>query len=245
MATLEAGLRLITAAAVLGYAAILAGCGNGRADRVELLQSDLAISHTKSWRLRIEPIARPIKEDQPFDRSWEVIEAIRPDREHAWQHVDVNLRNVSSGLARTVADLEYIRIGDSRYFRGGATPTRPATPSWILLSPRDMPPFGGYYNYRLHLTNPRTIGYSLDYVETTMWSNYRRVRMHPVALKTYSGHTCREWEFDWLAKDLPMHDSVCIGVADHLPYHSTVSGGWAEVTYEWNPQISVDVPLLN
>jgi hypothetical protein len=230
---------------VLGYVAILVACRGVRADRAELVQSDLAISRAKSWRLRINPISRPIKAGQTFDRSWMVIEAIPPDREHGWQHVDSNVANVGSILTRTVADLEYIRIGDNRYFRGGATPGRPATPSWTKLSPRDMPPLGGFYSLRLHLTNPRTIGYSFDQVETTMLSNYLRVRMLPRKLKTYSNHACREWDFDWFAKDLPMHDSVCIGITDHLPYHLTLSGGWGEATYEWNPQISIDTPLPN
>jgi hypothetical protein len=230
---------LIVAVVMLAYAAVLVGCRSLRADREELLQSDLAISRAKSWRLQIKPVARPVRPDQGFDRSWMVIEAIPRDREHGWQHVDSNVLNVSAGFTRTVADLEYIRIGDSRYFRGGATPARPATPSWIRLSPRDMPPLG-FDNYRLHLTNPRTIGYSLDAVETTMWSNFRRVKMRPAELKTYSERTCREWEFDWWAKDTPMHDSVCIGISDHLPYHLTLSGGWREAIYEWNPQISRD-----
>jgi hypothetical protein len=219
---------LIVAVVMIGYAATMVGCGSVRADQAELLHSDVAISRAKSWRLRINPISRPIKPDQAFDRSWMVVEGLPPDREHGWQHVDSNFGSVSSGLTRTVADLEYIRIGDSRYFRGGATPARPATPSWIQLSPRDMPPLGGFYNYRLHLTNPRTTGYSFDQVETTMWSNYRHVSMRPAELKTYSDHTCREWKFDWLAKDLPMHDSVCIGISDHLPYHLTLGGGWGE-----------------
>jgi hypothetical protein len=69
--------------------------------------------------------------------------------------------------------------------------------------------------------------------------------MRPTGLKTYSSRTCREWEFDWLAKDLPMHDAVCFGISDHLPYHLTIGGGWGEATYDWNPQISIDAPILN
>jgi hypothetical protein len=39
-----------------------------------------------------------------------------------------------------------------------------------------------------------------------------------------------------------MHDTVCIGTSDHLPYHLTISGGWAEATYEWNPEVSIEAP---
>ena len=220
-------------------------CGSVRPDHQELLRSDLAISSARSWRLRLSPIQRPIKPGQAFDISWMVIEAIPPDREHGWQHVDSNVANITSGFTRTVADLEYIRIGDKRYFRGEATPTRPAIPRWVQLTASDMPPLAGFYSYRLHLTNPHTTGYSFADVDTTMWSIFRRVEMRPAELKTYSGHQCREWKFGWLAKDLPMHDTLCIGIDDHLPHHLTVSGGWAEANYEWNPPISIDAPVID
>jgi hypothetical protein len=174
-----------------------------------------------------------------------VVEAIPPDREHGWQHVDSNIASLNSGLTRTVADLEYIRIGDHRYYRGEATRTRAAVPRWIELTPRDMPPLGGWFDLRFHLTNPRTIGYSFDQVQTTMWSNYHRVEMHPAGIKTYSGRPCLEWKYQWLAKDIPMQDTLCIGTTDHLPYHLTVSGGWGEAAYEWNPQISIDAPVID
>jgi hypothetical protein len=30
--------------------------------------------------------------------------------------------------------------------------------------------------------------------------------------------------------------------SDHLPYHLTTSGGWADATCEWNPKVSIDAP---
>src|SRR6266566_3441095 len=63
-------------------------------------------------------------------------------------------------------------------------------------------------------------------------------------VNTYSGHSCREWSFTWKIKEAgqAMRDTLCIGTSDHLPYHLTKSGGWAEATYEWNPSVSVDAP---
>lgn len=39
-----------------------------------------------------------------------------------------------------------------------------------------------------------------------------------------------------------MHDTVCVGPADQLPYDLTTNGDWAEITYKWNPHVVVDVP---
>jgi hypothetical protein len=195
----------------------------------ELLRADWAISRTKSWRLRLEPT------DPKLPKEWMVIEAIPPDREHGWQHVD---------RAPAKGNLEYIRIGDDRYFRGDAMFGHQAAPQWIKLIPRDFPPLDGFFELRLHLTNPRTIGYSFDSVETSLWANYHGLEMRVTGLKTYSGHTCREWSYTWKIKETGqiMHDTLCLGISDHLPYHLTTSGGWAEATYEWNPRVSVDVP---
>lgn len=94
------------------------------------------------------------------------------------------------------------------------------------------------------MSNPRTSGYSFDSIETSFWSSYHGVDLKPEGLKTYSGHTCREWTYSWKVDETGqvMHDTVCIGVTDYLPYRLTISGGWAEVTYEWNPQVSIEVP---
>jgi len=51
-------------------------------------------------------------------KDWMVIEAIPPDREHGWQHVDRSLEVGDTKTKRIAGDLEYIRIGDDRYFRG-------------------------------------------------------------------------------------------------------------------------------
>ncbi|HZU24284.1 MAG TPA: hypothetical protein VFA04_02110 [Bryobacteraceae bacterium] len=141
-----------------------------------------------------------------------------------------------------LGDVEYLRIGDDRYFRGDAIFGHAAAPQWTRLSPRDRPPLDGFYELSLHLTNPRTIGYSFDSIQTSLYEQYRRVQMRPTGLKAYTGHPCQEWAYDWYAKDLPMHDTLCIRTTDHLPYHLTVSGGWAEATYEWNPEVSIEAP---
>ena len=119
-----------------------------------------------------------------------------------------------------------------------------ASRQWIKLIPRDFPPLDGFFELRLHMSNPRTIGYSFDFIETSFWSNYHGVRMQFKGLRTYGGHACREWGYTWKIEETGeiMHDTVCIGTSDYLPYHLTVSGGWAEVTYEWNPEVSIDAP---
>jgi len=203
-----------------------------------LLRTDWAISRTKSWRMRLEST------DPKLPKEWMVIEAIPPDREHGWQHVDRSVDVEDSRTVRIAGDLEYVRIRDDRYFRGDAMFGHKASPQWIKLIPRDFPPLDGFFELRLHMSNPRTIGYSFDSIETSFWSNYHGLRMRPEGLKTYSGHVCREWSYAWKIEETGqvMRDTLCVGASDHLPYHLTISGGWAEVTYEWNPEVSVEAP---
>lgn len=209
-----------------------------RGAEYELLQSDRAISKTKSWRMRIDSHV------EHWGKEWMVIEAIPPDREHGWQHVD---RPFGERPERRIANVEYIRIGEDRYFRGDAIWGHRAAPEWIKLAPRDMPPLDGFFELRLYLTNPRT-GYSFDSVETSLRSQYYPPDMRLGELKTYSGHACREWSYDWEIRDdegagqlMHNHDTLCLGISDHLPYHLT-KGEWDEVTYEWNPRISIAAP---
>jgi hypothetical protein len=203
-----------------------------------LLRTDWAISSAKSWRMRLQST------DPKLPKEWMVIEAIPPDREHGWQHVDRSVETGDSRNQRIAGDLEYIRVGDDRYFRGDAMFGHKASSQWIKLIPRDFPPLDGFFEYRLHLSNPRTIGYSFDSVETSFWSNYYGVRLHPEAPRNYAGHPCFEWSYTWTIEETGRvkHDTVCVGTSDHLPYHLTTSGGWAEITYEWNPGFSVDAP---
>jgi len=203
-----------------------------------LLRTDWAISRTKSWRMRLQST------NPNLPKEWMMIEALPPDREHGWQHVDRSVEAGDSKTIRIVGDLEYIRIRDDRYFRGDAMFNHNAAPQWIKLGPRDTPPLDGFFEYRFHMSNPRTIGYSFDTVETSFWSNYHGITMHSQGLKRYSGRACRESAYTWEIEETGrlMHDTVCIGTSDHLPYHLTTSGGWAEATYEWNPEVSIDAP---
>jgi hypothetical protein len=36
-----------------------------------------------------------------------------------------------------------------------------------------------------------------------------------------------------------LRDTICVGASDHLACHLTPSWGWAEVSYEWNPEVNV------
>jgi hypothetical protein len=208
-----------------------------RAD-YSLLRTDWAISRTKSWRMRLQST------DPKLPKEWMVIEAIPPDREHGWQHVDRTVETGDPQKQRIAGDLEYIRVGDDRYFRGDAMFGHKASSQWIKLIPRDFPPLDGFFEYRLHLSNPRTIGYSFDSIETSFWSNYHGVKMQAEGPKTYAGHPCLEWSYTWTIEETGrvMHDTVCVGTSDHLPYHLTTSGGRTEITYEWNPNLTVDAP---
>lgn len=203
-----------------------------------LLRTDWAIFKTKSWRMHLEST------DPRSPKEWMVIEAIPRDREHGWEHVDRSTEVDGSESTRIKGDLEYIRIRDDRYFRGDAMFGHKASAQWIKLNPRDFPPLNGFFELRLHMSNPRTIGYSFDSIETSFWANYHGVQMKPEGEKAYSGHNCLEWSYTWKIEETGqvMHDTVCVGASDHLPYHLTTSGGWAEVTYEWNPEVSVLAP---
>lgn len=219
-------LTTVAALVATNWPAVRANC--------ELARSDWAVSRAKSWRMRLQTT------DSRFPREWMVIEAIPPNREHGWQRVDRAVPN----LKYIAGNLEYIRIGDDRYFRGDAMFGHSAAPQWVKLIPRDFPPLDGPLQLRLHLTNPRTIGYSFDSVETSLWSIFHKLQMRPVGLKNYAGHECLEWAYTWKVKETGqlITDSLCIGTSDHLPYRLTWGSGWAEVTYEWNPSVSIDVP---
>jgi hypothetical protein len=230
-------ILVLTALVIAGSVWAAKNWANVRTD-YWLVRTDWAISRTKSWRMRLGTT------DPKLPKEWVVIEAIPPDREHGWQHVDRSAQVGESKTIRIAGDLEYIRIGDDRYFRGDAMFGHGAALQWIKLIPRDSPPLDGFFELRLHMNNPRTIGYSFDSIETSFWSNYHGVKMRPEGLKAYSGHTCHEWSYTWKIEETGqvMHDTVCVGTSDHLPYHLTTSGGWAEVTYEWNPEVAVDAP---
>jgi hypothetical protein len=203
-----------------------------------LLRTDWAISRTKSWRMRLQST------DPKYPKEWMTIEAVPPDREHGWQHIDRTVEAGGSKSTRIAGDLEYIRVRDDRYFRGDAMFNQKGSLQWIKLIPRDFSLLDGFFELRLHMSNPRTIGYSFDSIETSFWSNYHGIQMKQEGLKTYSGHSCFESSYNWKIEETGqvMRDTVCIGASDHLPYHLTASGGWAEVTYEWNPEVSVNAP---
>jgi len=219
----------------LGSAWVIKNRSQVRSD-YELVRSDWAISDTKSWRMRLQTT------DSKLPKVWMVIEAIPPDREHGWQHVDRSAEVGDSKAIRIAGDLEYVRIGDDRYFRGDAMFNHGEARQWIKLIPRDFPPLDGFFELRLHLSNPRTIGYHFDSIETSLWSQNHGVDMRTVGLKTYAGHSCVEWNLRWKIEDRIMNDTLCIGTSDHLPYHLTASGGWAEATYEWDPNIAIESP---
>jgi hypothetical protein len=206
----------------------------------ELLQSDLAISRSKSWRLRIR------RTDPRFPEPLIVREAILPDREHAWEHVD---STASAGDSRSIhvkGDLEYIRIGDDRYFRGDAMSGHQAAPQWIKLIPRDPPPVGTYSEFGFQLTGPRSSDGIKWWIGNTLWDLYHGHgrQMRQVGIRRYSDHACLEWKVTYTNKETRQleFDTLCIGVSDHLPYHLTLSDGWSEATYEWNPSVSIEVP---
>jgi hypothetical protein len=203
-----------------------------------LVRTDWAIFRAKSWRMRLQTT------DPKLPKEWMIIEAVPPDREHGWQHVDRTVEAGESKTIRIAGDLEYIRVRDDRYFRGDAMFGHKGSSQWIKLTPRDFPPLDGFFELRLHMSNPHTIGYSFDSIETSFWSNYHGIQMQPEGAKTYSGHSCIESSYTWKIEETGqvMRDTVCVGASDHLPYHLTTSGGWAEVTYEWNPQVSVPAP---
>lgn len=70
-----------------------------------LIRTDWAISRAKSWRMRLEST------DPKSPKEWIVIEAVPPDREHGWQHIDRALEEEGSKTKRIAGDLEYIRVG--------------------------------------------------------------------------------------------------------------------------------------
>ena len=117
-----------------------------------------------------------------------------------------------------------------------------AAPQWIKLKPEDDNPLDGFGSLRFGLSNPHIVRPVGNNTVDGILSNYYRAHMRPRGFSTYSGRVCREWIFDWYAKDLPMRDSICIGISDHLPYHLTLSGGASQATYEWNRSISIEPP---
>jgi hypothetical protein len=121
----------LTVLLVFGSVWIIRNRAQVRSD-YELVRSDWAISSHKSWRMRLQTT------DPKLPKEWMVIEAILSDREHGWQHVDRSVE-VGETSGRIVGDLEYIRIGDDRYFRGDAMFSHGEARQWIKLVPRDFP----------------------------------------------------------------------------------------------------------
>jgi hypothetical protein len=103
----------IAALIVVGSIWAVKNWSNIRAD-YSLFRTDWSISRTKSWRMRLQST------DPKLSKEWMVIEAIPPDREHGWQHLDRAVETGDSQNQRIAGDLEYIQVRDDRYFRGDA-----------------------------------------------------------------------------------------------------------------------------
>jgi hypothetical protein len=76
-----------------------------------LLRTDWVISRTKSWRMRLQST------NPKYPKEWMTIEAVPPDREHGWQHIDRAVEAGGSKSTRIAGDIEHIRVRDDRYFR--------------------------------------------------------------------------------------------------------------------------------
>src|SRR6266478_4376191 len=69
-----------------------------------LLRTDWAISRTKSWRMRLQST------DPKLPKECMTIEAVPPEGEHGWQHIDriVEVEGSNSGLI--AGNIHYLRV---------------------------------------------------------------------------------------------------------------------------------------
>ena len=60
--------------------------------------------------------------------------------------------------------------------------------------------------------------------------------------KTVSGVKCREWNVTMKAGANLEHDTVCLGIDDHLPYEMTSGPGSHAVYSDYNSPFQLELP---
>src|SRR6266700_158433 len=211
-------LRLSLMLSLLFLVFLVPGCNRHAS---EFRKADEAISQARSWRVTVStPNVAKLR-----------MEAIPPDRSYVWQE---------RMLRGSLVHFEYIRIGQNNYIRGDDVTPKPA-PDWVPVAPNQIFfEVGAGLQFRMNDAFQRRISTNIaDLLDLS--------DLVDLGLKTYAGHSCREWAGTRVGSDnLSRHqDTVCLGIVDHLPYHVYLDDTKFDAQYEWNPELSIDAPAVN
>ncbi len=213
----------------LFFVLLVLGC-NRRA--AEFQKADQAISQARGWRMNATHPQIPGLEPNIASQDMVKlrIEAIPPDREYVWQE-----RMLQDNLVH----FEYIRIGEENYIRGDDVTPHPVA-DWVPVKANQVF-FQVNAMLQFRMKDPFDRKISTNISDLLDVSDLR-----DLGLRTYEGHTCREWAGTHYGPDMPSYykDTVCLGTADHLPYHVHLEETKFDATYEWNPDISISAPEI-
>jgi hypothetical protein len=188
-----------------------------------LKREQLALEDVSSWRISTE-LSRNSR-----PAVLRVHAASCPDKEHI-------VENAMADFA------EYIRIGDDVYYRKNTYEWVKGTPGPDLFVALPMPrpclsdpgepsskPPGGAEEMRLSLE-----------------SDIKDGNIEKGEVKTNRGSPCREWTImRFTATDKLGSYTACLSETDNLPRYIRAANDDFNMSFEWNPSVTVEPPDLN
>ncbi len=211
------GARLLVGVAIIAWALSYLGTGSGEKEFQKTLQ---AMKQVHSFR--VASTSNPGM--QHNEMLWEV-DCDRDLLHYQW-HLVVTSSNPPTEMNRdeiTVAGREYDRQSDG---------------SWT--SPKYASRGSGSAKWYCGTLAQGTDSNLLPQIATMI----RRGIIQKGDKKTVNGVRCREWLVAMRGAPSGLeHDTVCLGLADHLPYEMTVDWEHAHATFsDYNTPIHIDVP---
>jgi len=210
------GARLLAGVAIVAWAASYLGSGSGEKEFQKTLE---AMKQVHSFRVAFTANQIGVQQNEML---WEV-DCNRDVLHHQW-HMVVTSSNPPSELNQddlVVAGQEYARQQDG---------------SW---SPARSSGFGSAKIYCRHL-GQGTDSRLMPQIATMI----KRGIIQKGDKKTVNGVRCREWLVTLKGGTSGLeHDTVCLGLEDHLPYEMTVDWEHSRSIFsDYNAPIQLDVP---
>lgn len=210
-------VRLVVAVAIVGWAASYLKAGGGEKEFQKTLD---AMKQVHSFRVAFTATATP--GTQRNEMLWEV-DCNRNLLHHQWHMTDTSTDPATDMIRDEVhiATEEYDRQSDGSWSKPRFGGGRPA--SWYCGS--------------LALGNDNSL---MPQIATMI----KRGILQKGDKKTVNGVRCREWLVTMRGAPNGLeHDTVCLGLDDHLPYELTVDWQHSRSSFsDYNAPISFDVP---
>jgi hypothetical protein len=212
------GARLAVGFAIVAWAFSYVGTGNGEKEFQKTLD---AMKQVRSFRAATTASQR---ETQHHELQWEV--DCSRDILHFKRHLVDTSTDPATDFQQDqliVSGREYDRQGDGAWAR----PNRYGGPSFTAR---------GYCNALLQGVDSNIL--------PQIYTMIQRGVLEKGDKKTVNGVRCREWLVTLRGGPSRLeHDTVCIGLKDHLPYEMTVDWEHARTTFsDYNKPLQFDLP---